>query len=121
MTQLAPSVGDLRIVSTTDHSLSLKASANFTNPTKYAASIPYADVNILVNKTIVGHATIKDAEVEPGKNLNIPIEAVWDPSTGGGSNGTAIGRELLSQYISGEFLMSNFVAVAKFFKGTIRP
>jgi hypothetical protein len=74
---------------------------NFTNPTEYSANVPYVNINILNNKTILGYAVAKDISVKPGRNQNVLIKALWDPSTLGGRNGTIIGRELLSQYISG--------------------
>ena len=76
---------------------------NFTNPTKYSASVPYFHVNILNNKTLLGYAVAKDVVITPGRNEDILIKALWDPSGLGGHNGTAVGRELLSQYISGTF------------------
>jgi hypothetical protein len=36
-----------------------------------------------------------------GNNTNILVQATWDPTTFGGSSSARIGRELLSQYISG--------------------
>jgi hypothetical protein len=36
-----------------------------------------------------------------GNNTNILVQATWDPTTFGGEEGAKIGRELLSQYISG--------------------
>lgn len=36
-----------------------------------------------------------------GNNSNIVVDAVWDPLTYSGEKGAHIGRELLSQYISG--------------------
>lgn len=74
---------------------------NVTNPTKYFASIPYVNINILVNNTLLGHATVRDLEMAPGNNTNIPVTALWDPYTLGSEPAAAVGRELLSQYISG--------------------
>jgi hypothetical protein len=39
--------------------------------------------------------------VGQGNNTNVRVEATWDPSKFGGDLGAEIGRELLSQYISG--------------------
>ena len=74
---------------------------NLTNPTNYSATVPFVDINILANNTLLGHATVKNLYVGPGNNTNIPVTAVWDPSTLGGKKGAAVGREFLSQYISG--------------------
>lgn len=102
MTTFAPKVGNLTIVDTDVDALSLTASINMTNPTPYSATVPYADINILVNGTVLGHATVRDVSIGSGNNTNIPITAVWQPSKIDRHNGTVVGRELLSQYISGE-------------------
>lgn len=96
-----PKVYDLKISDTTSQSITLDLLMNLTNPTNYSATVPFVDVNILVNDTIMGHATAKDIEIGPGNNTAIPIRAVWEPAMQGGVNGTAVGQELLSQYISG--------------------
>ena len=83
--------------------MKLAASVNFTNPTKYSASVPYADVNILVNGTVMGHGIVEDVSFQPGNNSNIPIQAIWEPSARNGTLGASVGRELLSEYISGSF------------------
>lgn len=74
---------------------------NLTNPTNYSATVPYADINILTNDTLLGHATVRDLYIGPGNNTNIPVTAVWDPLTLSGKPSAAVGREFLSQYISG--------------------
>lgn len=76
---------------------------NFINPTEYSATVPYMDIHLLVNDTILGHATARNIRVVPGKNTGIPIQGIWQPSVLGGNHGVAIGRELLSQYISGTY------------------
>jgi len=82
-------------------SLNLVARVNFTNPTDYSAQVPYINIHILNNGSIIGDATIRNASIVPGNNTNILVEATWDPATLGGKNASKIGRELLSQYISG--------------------
>ncbi|KAI9829007.1 MAG: hypothetical protein M1832_000030 [Thelocarpon impressellum] len=98
---LAPKVDSLRILDTTETTLLIQARVNFTNPTEYSAHIPFLSINILENGTALGQATAKDVTVVPGSNENVVVEAVWDPLTPSGSEGQAVGRELLSQYISG--------------------
>lgn len=92
---------NLEIKDTTKTSLTIGAMVNVTNPTKYFATIPYVNINILVNNTLLGHATVRDLEMAPGNNTNIPVTALWDPYTLGSERAAAVGRELLSQYISG--------------------
>lgn len=98
---LSPKLGNLKILDTDTTSLTLQAQVNFTNPTKYSATVPYFNINILVNGTILGQATATDVAVVPGNNTNVLIKAVYDPFTYSGKKGRAVGRELLSQYISG--------------------
>ncbi|KAL8931799.1 MAG: hypothetical protein Q9216_007067 [Gyalolechia sp. 2 TL-2023] len=101
MTAFSPQVGSLEILETSKTSLTIGAKVNVTNPTEYAATVPYIDINILVNDTILGHATARNVSISPGPNHNLPIVAVWDPSTQSGKKGIHTGSELLSQYISG--------------------
>ncbi|KAF2153037.1 hypothetical protein K461DRAFT_320758 [Myriangium duriaei CBS 260.36] len=96
-----PQVGQLQIIDTSETSLTIFALVNFTNPTEYSASIPYADVHILNNGSVLGHGTIQTVHLKPGKNHNIPVTVVWDPLTAGGETSRKVGVELLSQYISG--------------------
>ncbi|KAJ4294260.1 hypothetical protein N0V90_007950 [Kalmusia sp. IMI 367209] len=101
VSSLAPKVGNLSIIETSRTSITLQANVNITNPTNYSATVPYFNINILVNKTVVGQAVAKDIYVHPGNNTNLLVTAVWDPYTHSGAQGKEIGRQLLSQYISG--------------------
>ncbi|KAK8202768.1 hypothetical protein HDK77DRAFT_456205 [Phyllosticta capitalensis] len=98
---LSPQIGNLSIVETTPNSIHMTANVNFTNPTKYTAEVPYADIYILTNSTVMGHVTARDLYIGPGNNTNILVEAVWDPLGMSGTDGKAVGRELLSQWLSG--------------------
>ncbi|KAF2117706.1 hypothetical protein BDV96DRAFT_489826 [Lophiotrema nucula] len=101
MSALYPKLYNLSITDTSPTSITLEALVNITNPTNYSATVPYFNINILVNGSILAQATAKDVYVKPGNNSNIVVSAVWDPSTNSGENGTAVGKEFLSQYISG--------------------
>lgn len=103
MTELEPTIGGLRILDTNATSVTLAALVNITNPTEYSAKVPYFDIDIAYNGTDLGHATVKDVHVKEGRNFNIPITAVWNPTAMSGTHGRKIGRELLSQYVSGVF------------------
>ncbi|KAH9881369.1 hypothetical protein IAQ61_000093 [Plenodomus lingam] len=94
-------IGNLSIVDTSPTSITLQAYVNLTNPTNYSATVPYFDINILVNETHIGHATARDIEIHPENNTNLLVSAVWDPMTNGGAKGKQVGAELLSQYVSG--------------------
>ncbi|KAH9223546.1 hypothetical protein DL95DRAFT_98253 [Leptodontidium sp. 2 PMI_412] len=96
-----PQVGDLKVLSTSRTSLNLEARVNFTNPTEYSAQIPYFNIHILNNGSIIGDATANNITVTPGNNTGILVQASWDPTRFGGKKAAKIGRELLSQYISG--------------------
>ena len=94
-------IGSLEIYETTKTTFRLEAKINITNPTEYSATVPYVDLLLLNNGTVLGHATASNVSVVPGFNYNIPVKSLWDPV---GPKGAAVGRELLSQYISGEFI-----------------
>ncbi|KAK0894454.1 hypothetical protein LTR91_006836 [Friedmanniomyces endolithicus] len=96
-----PKVFGLQIVDTGPTSLTLSALVNLTNPTNYSATIPYIELQMLNNDSVIAHATARDLEIVPGPNENLYVEAVWDPVTLGGKEGGRVGREFLSQYISG--------------------
>jgi len=98
---ISPKIGNLKILDTGATSLTLQAEVNFTNPTNYSATVPYFNLNILVNDTVIGSATATDVLVVPGNNTNITVKAVYDPFGNSGEKGKALGRELISQYISG--------------------
>jgi hypothetical protein len=98
---LKPTVGDLRVLRTGKTSLNLQAGINFTNPTEYTALVPYFNIHILNNGSVIGDATAKNVNVTTGNNTNVLVDATWDPSNFGGEEAAKIGRELLSQYISG--------------------
>lgn len=98
---LSPQIGSLEIVETTESSFTIHAKANITNPTEYSARIPYININILNNNTILGHVIGRDLRIIPGKNTDAFITAVWNPSVVSGLHGSKVGRNLLSQYISG--------------------
>ncbi|KAL8751439.1 MAG: hypothetical protein Q9199_006415 [Rusavskia elegans] len=100
-TIFSPEVGALEILETSKTGLTIRAKVNVTNPTEYSATVPFIDINISVNDTILGHATARDVSVVPGPNHDLAVIAVWDPSHKSGKKGAHIGRELLSQYISG--------------------
>ena len=98
----APEVGSLKILESTRSSLLIEAKVNITNPTNYSATVPYVDINLFSNNTLLGHATAERVNVVPGRNEDILVKATWDPSGLSGNRGINIGRELLSQYISGQ-------------------
>ncbi|KAI9850076.1 MAG: hypothetical protein M1838_006088 [Thelocarpon superellum] len=98
---LAPRIGSLKILGTSTKSISIQAKLNFTNPTDYSAHVPYVSVNILKNGTVLGQATAEGVTVLPGQNEDLLVQATWDPLVRSGKEGQLIGRELVSQYISG--------------------
>ncbi|MCJ1231953.1 hypothetical protein MMC12_008633, partial [Toensbergia leucococca] len=93
-----PKVGALRVVDTTRESLTIEARINITNPTEYTARVPYVNINLLSNGSILGNATAENVSIVPGPNDNILVQALWNPR---GKEDVAVGKELLSQYISG--------------------
>ncbi|KAL8798211.1 MAG: hypothetical protein Q9182_006856 [Xanthomendoza sp. 2 TL-2023] len=100
-TTFSPKVGALEILETSKTALTIAAKVNVTNPTEYSATVPFIDINIFVNDTLLGHATARDVSIAPGPNHDLAVIAVWDPFSKSGKKGAHVGRELLSQYISG--------------------
>ena len=98
---LSPKLGNLSIVDTAPSSITFNAMVNFTNPTNYSATVPYFNINILANGTILGQGTAQDVLVVPGNNTNVPIRAFFDPLAFSGEEGRGVGREFISQYLSG--------------------
>ena len=96
-----PMIGDLKILETTKVSLTLQASVNITNPSEYSARVPYVNLHILSNGTLLGHATAENLTVLPGNNTGLLVKAVWQPAEASGGSGGEVGRNLLSEYISG--------------------
>jgi len=94
-----PTVRSLTITNSTANSLSLEATVDVDNPTEYSAVVPFVDVNILVNNTLLGHVRASNLELHHGVNQNLTALADWSPKSG--KRGRATGRELLSQWISG--------------------
>ncbi|KAK7890782.1 hypothetical protein LTR67_007992 [Exophiala xenobiotica] len=87
-----PEIKGMEVVDTSETSLTLQARVNVTNPTDYSASIPYCNVSMWVNDTRVGYAWMSSINIVPGAN-NLVARAAWEVG--------AVGREWLSQFISG--------------------
>ncbi|KAK3952963.1 hypothetical protein QBC32DRAFT_131347 [Pseudoneurospora amorphoporcata] len=111
---MQPQVGNLEVVDTSPVSISLQASVNVTNPTPYAAYIPWVSIHILNNGTVLGEARAKRLTIKRGVNTNLKVTAVWRPSLEE-EDGQQIGRDLISQYISGY----NTTVTLKIHPGTI--
>lgn len=89
-----PHISNLAVVATTSKSLTLQVSANVTNPTEYSAHVPHANVSILVNDTRIGYAWLPSpVDVVPGPNSDLTVRASFETGP--------VGREFLSQFISG--------------------
>lgn len=101
MGQLSPRIESLELGPTTESSMLMRTTVNFTNPTKYFATVPLFDVMLLYNSTAVAHMTARDVSVVPGNNSGVQVDLLWNPLDSGGSSGVNAGRELVSQYISG--------------------
>ncbi|KAM7200542.1 hypothetical protein V8F20_005273 [Naviculisporaceae sp. PSN 640] len=97
---LEPQASDIEVVDTTPSSVLLKARVNITNPTPYSAHIPFINVHVLSNGTVIGEAIAKNLDITTGNNTDLIVTALWKPSLGG-SVGSQIGRDLISQYLSG--------------------
>ncbi|KAI9731771.1 MAG: hypothetical protein M1834_004560 [Cirrosporium novae-zelandiae] len=98
---LNPHVNSLEILETTRTSILLQAQLNLSNPTPYTATVPYASINFLNNNTILGHATVKNLDLKQGNNTDVTVQILWDPRKLSGDKGVQVGRDFISQYISG--------------------
>jgi hypothetical protein len=96
-----PKVNSLEILETTQTSIKLRANANVTNPTPYFATIPYVNVHIWKNESILASVTVQKTSVVPGFNPNVVVDVTWNPTLLGGEEGKLIGQTFLSQYVSG--------------------
>ncbi|POR34139.1 Uncharacterized protein TPAR_05681 [Tolypocladium paradoxum] len=99
---LNPQVGDIRILNTSDTGVHLQTVVNLTNPTPYTATIPYMSIHVMKQGYMIGEAVARDIDFQIGNNSDIDISATWDPLTFSGEKGQAVGRRLLSEYLSGK-------------------
>lgn len=88
------------ILDSTPDSLRLQALVNITNPTPYSAHIPYVNVHILCNGSVIGEVSAEDLEIVTGDNTDLVATAKWKPSMSG-EKGMELARNLISQYLSG--------------------
>ncbi|KAI0376151.1 hypothetical protein F5Y04DRAFT_267052 [Hypomontagnella monticulosa] len=97
---IEPKVGSLTILDTTTDSITLEALVNITNPTPYTAHIPYANIHVLNNGSVLGSVTVQNLDIARGPNSNLLATAKWNPPMGG-AHARKVGRNLISQYLSG--------------------
>ncbi|KAI1825411.1 hypothetical protein F4861DRAFT_199162 [Xylaria intraflava] len=96
-----PKIGSLRVMNSSLDSITLQALVNITNPSPYTAYVPFFNVHFLVNGSILGSGTIQNAGIRKGSNNNLPVTVTWNPATKGDSDDRQVGRDLISQYLSG--------------------
>ncbi|KAF5693989.1 hypothetical protein FGLOB1_14297 [Fusarium globosum] len=100
--KLKPQVGEIEVMETTETGIQMRALVNLTNPTPYAAVVPYLSVHILHDGELLGEAISRNVTFDLGNNTNLPVLATWDPLRFGGEKAQAVGRKLLSDYVSGK-------------------
>lgn len=93
----------------------MQALVNITNPTQYTAIIPYLNIHILEHGQVLGEAIAKNLDLKLGNNTNVHVRATWDPASFGGQRALEVGRELLSDYVSGK----NTTLTARAHRGSI--
>ncbi|KAL2833403.1 hypothetical protein BDW59DRAFT_169080 [Aspergillus cavernicola] len=98
---LKPHVESLKLGDTTESSLVVETTVNFTNPTQYSALLPLLDLVLLYNTTKVAHLTARDVTIIPGTNTGVHVDLHWSPLDVGGPSAVLAGQDLLSQYVSG--------------------
>ncbi|KAI1354443.1 hypothetical protein F5Y01DRAFT_312006 [Xylaria sp. FL0043] len=96
---ISPKIGSLRVVDSSPDSLTLQALVNVTNPTPYTAYVPFANIHLVANNTVLGDGTVRNLDIRAGNNTNLLVTASWNPAKQG-PHGRKIGRDLISQYIS---------------------
>ncbi|KAI0972860.1 hypothetical protein F4678DRAFT_427170 [Xylaria arbuscula] len=97
---ISPKIGSLRVVDSSADSLTLQALVNVTNPTAYTAYVPFFNIHFVANNTILGDSTIQNIDIRAGNNTNLLVTATWSPAKQG-RYGRGVGRNLISQYLSG--------------------
>lgn len=96
-----PRIESIKVWHTTESSILVQTKINFTNPTKYSATIPLADFMILHNGTAVAQVLARNLSVAPGLNSGIRVDLLWNPKDLRGERGETAGRDMLSRYVSG--------------------
>lgn len=97
----SPKAHKVVIEDTAPHSITLRVDLSINNPTPWGAIVPYMNVNITQNDTVLGNASVHNVHILPGNNL-LTVWAIWDPRTHGGGQAGKIGAHLLGEYISGK-------------------
>jgi hypothetical protein len=64
---------------------------------------------------VLAQGIVEDADVVPGKNQNVNVKVLWDPIGLSKEKGRAVGRELVSQYLSGWLLSSNKLYISNIY------
>ncbi|RWA08586.1 hypothetical protein EKO27_g6503 [Xylaria grammica] len=63
-----PKISSLRVVDSSLDSITLQALANITNPTPYTASVPFVNVHLVANETVLGDGFNTNITVKPHLN-----------------------------------------------------
>ncbi|KAF9769449.1 hypothetical protein IL306_013134 [Fusarium sp. DS 682] len=95
-------VGQIEILNTSETGIHIQALVNITNPTPYAAIVPYFNTHIQHKGEILREAIATDVDFGLGINPNIIVRLTWDPVRFGGENAREVGRKLLSDYLFGK-------------------
>ncbi|KAL2886184.1 pre-rRNA processing protein [Ceratocystis lukuohia] len=96
---LEPQISELRIIESSSAAITLSAVVNITNPAPYSASIPYINIHLLKNGSVLGNTTLRNVNITRGRNLNIPVSAIWAPEDAG-LDARKTGVDLISGYLS---------------------
>lgn len=88
------------VLDSTPDSLRFQALVNITNPTPYSAYVPYMNVHLLCNGSVIGEVTTEKLDITTGNNTNLIGVATLKPSMSG-DKGKELARNMISQYLSG--------------------
>ena len=66
----------------------------------YTAYVPFVNVHLVANDSLLGDGTIQNVHIRTGLNTNLLVTATWSPAKDG-SFSRRVGIDLISQYLSG--------------------
>ena len=80
----------------------METTVNMKNPTPYTATAPYVNIHVLRDGVVIGDAVARDIDLRLGDNDGMVIQSTLDPVGFGGPDAQKLGRQLISDYVSGK-------------------
>ncbi|ODQ52900.1 hypothetical protein SAICODRAFT_71330 [Saitoella complicata NRRL Y-17804] len=104
MSEFEPKFEGMKLMGTTHSSITFGADARMNNTTPYGGVIPYMNVHLIYNGSVIGDATVRDLKVRAGEPFVAHGQAVFDPGHYGGKTAKEAGAKFISAYVSKENL-----------------